>query len=393
MTERAGSADSHVVEGSDHDLHQDLHSEHGALRGEHTGRSRNPCIKVRGLAWLEFTKPNLDRAETFAHAFGFTTAYRTPDAVYLRGTAAGPPCVILRRGKRTKFLGPAFTAADGADVLRLGEALGRRVERLQEPLGGVGVHLTDPSGMPLRVVADVTALPEQPQAEQKVHIFNFGQQRNRINKTQRPLREPTRVNKLGHVVLMSNRYQQALQWYLDNLGLIVSDFLFYPGQRERGPVMSFIRCDRGGEPADHHTLAMTLGPSNKYVHSAYEVSDLDAIAAGGEYLLERGYGRSWGIGRHIQGSQIFDYWRDPDGFLVEHYADGDLFDQSMTAGWAPMTASGLSQWGPKATADFLGIGASRESLETLRDIIVTLSRNDNEFDLRRLRGLLKVPAT
>ncbi len=124
-------------------------------------------------------------------------------------------------------------------------------------------------------------------------------------------------------------------------------FLYYPGQRERGgPTMSFIRCDQGGAtPTDHHTMAMVLGPADRYVHSAYQVSDLDAIAAGGEYLRERGFHRSWGIGRHIQGSQIFDYWRDPDGFLVEHFSDGDLFDNTLEPGWAPMTASGLAQWG------------------------------------------------
>ena len=93
--------------------------------------------------------------------------------------------------------------------------------------------------------------------------------------------------------------------------------------------MSFIRCDRGSTPADHHTLAMALGPVNRYVHSAYQVCDLDALAAGGEHLREQGYFRSWGIGRHIQGSQIFDYWRDPDGFLVEHFADGDMFDNTL----------------------------------------------------------------
>src|SRR5690606_17507369 len=88
------------------------------------------------------------------------------------------------------------------------------------------------------------------------------------------------------------------------LGLIVSDFLFFPGQRDRGPVMSFIRCDQGSIPVDHHTLALTLGPSNRYVHSAFQVADLDTLAAGGEYLQDHGYRRSWGIGRHIQGSQI-----------------------------------------------------------------------------------------
>jgi hypothetical protein len=153
--------------------------------------------------------------------------------------------------------------------------------------------------------------------------------------------------------------------------------------------MSFIRCDRGNTPTDHHTLALTLGPRNRYVHSAYQVSDLDALAAGGEYLLDRGYHRSWGIGRHIQGSQIFDYWRDPDGFLVEHFTDGDMFDHTLEPGWAPMTASGLSQWGPPATKDFLGLNPSRESVREARGLLDAL-RNENEFDLHRIRGLLKV---
>jgi hypothetical protein len=155
--------------------------------------------------------------------------------------------------------------------------------------------------------------------------------------------------------------------------------------------MSFIRCDRGSTPADHHTLALALGPANRYVHSAYQVSDLDALAAGGEYLRECGYFRSWGIGRHIQGSQIFDYWRDPDGFLVEHFADGDLFDSSLEPGWAPFTASGLAQWGPPASRDFLGtdLKSARHELVSM----ITALRGSNEFDISRLIGLLKVPTS
>ena len=154
--------------------------------------------------------------------------------------------------------------------------------------------------------------------------------------------------------------------------------------------MSFIRCDRGSTPTDHHTLAMALGPANRYVHSAYQVADLDALAAGGEYLREHGYQRSWGIGRHIQGSQIFDYWRDPDGFLVEHFSDGDLFDNTLEPGWAPMTASGLAQWGPPATKDFLGHQARPASPCGSCARSPAPCARDTEFDLRRLRGLLKV---
>jgi catechol 2,3-dioxygenase-like lactoylglutathione lyase family enzyme len=272
-------------------------------------------------------------------------------------------------------------------VLRLAEATGTRIRALPESLGGVAVDLVDPSGVTVRVVAGTHQLAALP--AQGLHQFNFGHELRRINTVQRSPREPTRVQRLGHVVLQTTKYLEALNWYLDHLGMIVSDFLYYRGRRDRGPVMSFIRCDRGQAPADHHTLAMALGPSDRYIHSAYQVSDIDAMAAGGRYLAELGYHRSWGIGRHIMGSQIFDYWRDPDGFLVEHFSDGDMFDGTLEPGWAPFTASGLYQWGPPITKDFLGVAPGRESLRELRSAISAL-RGDNEFDLASLRGLLTV---
>ncbi|CQD15398.1 2,3-dihydroxybiphenyl-1,2-dioxygenase BphC [Mycobacterium lentiflavum] len=371
------------------DTHRDLHSEQGALPGEPSGRSRNPAIKVVDIAWLEFEKPDLARSEAFARAFGFQSAQGSPEEIQLRGTQAGAPCVILRRGPRTRYTGAAFRAGDEADVRRLADRCGTRARPLPDSLGGVKVDLIDPSGMPVRVVAGMHELPEV--ASQQSHTFNFGDHPRRINACQRPPRVPARVQRLGHLVVQTTKYLETLNWYLDNLGMVVSDFLFFPGQRERGPTMSFIRCDRGSTPADHHTLAVALGPANRYVHSAYQVSDLDALAAGGEYLRECGYVRSWGIGRHIQGSQIFDYWRDPDGFLVEHFADGDLFDNTVEPGWAPLRASGLAQWGPAATRDFLGtdLKSARHELVSM----ITALRARNEFDINRLIGLLKVPTS
>ncbi|MBV8180915.1 MAG: VOC family protein [Mycobacterium sp.] len=371
------------------DAHKDLHSEQGARNGEHCGRSRNPVIKVHDLAWLEFEKPDLDRAEAFARAFGFTTVSRSPDELQLRGSDAGTSCVIVRRAQQSRFVGAAFKAQDEVDVLRLAQATGAPTRRLPDSIGGVGVDLVDPSGIPVRVVAGTHDLTELP--AQQPHTFNFGHALARANATQRPPREPARVQRLGHVVLQTTKYIEALNWYLDNLGMIVSDFLFFPGQRDRGPAMSFIRCDRGTTPTDHHTLAMALGPANRYVHSAYQVCDLDALAAGGEYLKGYGYQRSWGIGRHIQGSQIFDYWRDPDGFLVEHFTDGDMFDCTLEPGWAPFAASGLAQWGPAATKDFLGMNP--KSLPHEARSLVDALRADNEFDFRRLIGLLKVASS
>jgi hypothetical protein len=366
--------------------HEDLHSEQGQVRGDRPARAGNPVIKVEDLAWLEFEKPDLDAAERFAHDFGFATAYRTAAELHLRGTLPGSQAVVIRRGPRSRFIAPAFRASSRADLQRLARATGTDVRERCAPGGGAAVHLVDPVGVPVRVVAEVEQLPRLP--ERAPLPLNFGEVR-RVNTAQRVPRAPGEVERLGHVVLESPSFARQLDWYLENLGLIVSDFLYFPGQRERGPTMAFIRCDRGATPADHHTLAMVLGPSTGYVHSAYQLADLDAVAAGGEFLKDRGYTRAWGIGRHIQGSQIFDYWRDPDSVMVEHFADGDMFDNTVEAGWAPMTASGLAQWGPSVTRDFLG---AKPSVHMLRDVISAL-RDENEFDVRRLLGLLKVASS
>jgi hypothetical protein len=37
-------------------------------------------------------------------------------------------------------------------------------------------------------------------------------------------------------------------------------------------------------------------------------------------------------GRHIQGGTLFDYWHDPDGFLVEHLANGEMFNSTPEPG-------------------------------------------------------------
>jgi len=51
--------------------HNGSHSEQGSMAGEHPGRSANPIIKVHDVLWLEFEKPDLVKAEAFAHSFGF----------------------------------------------------------------------------------------------------------------------------------------------------------------------------------------------------------------------------------------------------------------------------------------------------------------------------------
>ena len=347
------------------DPHAGLHSAQGALAGEHPGRVVEPGgegarpgvvgVREAGPGAGGAVRPRVRVRDGAAHrARAAAAGHRRRGAV--RADPQGPAVAVRRHGVPRG--GPVRRGPPGRRHRADGRGAAGEPGRGR---GGPGRSERGHGCGSSPIPHELPALPGQEPLS-----WNVGHTVTRTNATQRPPRAPALVQRLGHVVLQSNRYVQTLDWYLQHLGLIVSDFLYYAGQRERGPVMSFIRCDRGVTPTDHHTLAMALGPSNRYVHSAYQVSDLDALAAGGEYLREHGYHRSWGIGRHIQGSQIFDYWRDPDGFLVEHFSDGDLFDNTLEPGWAPMTASGLAQWGPPATKDFLGITPGRESLQELR---------------------------
>ena len=344
--------------------HNDLHSEQGALPGRapRTGRATRSS-RSQDIAWLEFEKPDLDRAEAFAHAFGFATVLRTADELQLRGTDAGRAVRDRAPGRRGRgSSAPRSRADDEVDVLRLADATGAPTRPLPESHRRYRRRPRRSERHPgARGRGHARAAPTLSPPDRRTSSTS-ATTCVRTNATQRPPRVPARVQRLGHVVLQSTRYIEALNWYLDNLGMIVSDFLYYPGQRDRGPAMSFIRCDRGRHAHRPPHAGAGARPANRYVHSAYQVCDLDALAAGGEYLREHGYHRSWGIGRHIQGSQIFDYWRDPDGFLVEHFTDGDMFDDTLEPGWAPFTASGLAQWGPPVTKDFLGIAPGRDSL-------------------------------
>ena len=169
------------------DPHRSLHSQTGPRPGEHPGRSSNPLVKVAGLAWLEFEKPDLDRAQRFGTDFGFTVADRTPDMLLLRGRQAAAACLVIRRGPRSRFAGPVFAAAARDDLDRLACGTGGTVTAHR---GGHAVLLRDPSGFPVRVVHGVPDLPALP--GRAPLPLNFGSGPARVNAAQRPARRRRR---------------------------------------------------------------------------------------------------------------------------------------------------------------------------------------------------------
>ncbi|AJY43156.1 VOC family protein [Burkholderia humptydooensis] len=311
-------------------------------------RNSEPTTKARALSYLIFERPDLERAERFLNDFGLRTVSREGDHLFLRGTAGTPFCYVVQRAEKARFVRFGL-AVDGISELRkLARVLdASNVEPSPWPGGGHRVTLVDPSGFRVDAIAgqaQTGALPHR-----SALPFNSGDSIVRVNDTQRPVLETPEVIRLGHVVLELADFQATCAWYTAHFGFIPSDVQVLP---DGSPAVAFMRLDRGRTPTDHHTLALAQGFAALYSHSAFELVDADAIGVGQRVLREEGWTHAWGIGRHILGSQIFDYWEDPWGDKHEHYCDGDMFTAELATGIQEVSREAMAQWGPRMPRSF-----------------------------------------
>lgn len=303
-----------------------------------------PIIRVDDVAFPRFRAPDLDEMERFLHTFGMHTSARTADALYSRGSDGDHHVHVTHLGEPA-FLGLAFRATR-ADLDTLAAATGTAVEENHEPGGGAVVHLHDPDGRVVDVVADLA--PLEP-IEVRGHApLNLGTERTRVDVLQRVPTGPSQVKRFGHAAIKTTSLAALAAWYADTLGLLTSDDVYL--ETPEAPLGRFLRCDRGDQPADHHALLIMEVGEVKLGHCAWEVADFDDLMAGHHHLLADERRHYWGVGRHVLGGQVFDYWKDPLGFTVEHWTDADLLTATVPAGTRNLFEP-INQWGPDAPAD------------------------------------------
>jgi len=311
-------------------------------------RHPHPTTKASALAYLIFDRPDLEKAERFLIDFGLRTVSRDESQLLLRGTGSAPFCYVVRKAPKARFVGFGLQVDSKADLHTLAKIPGAsEVEASQFPGGGYRVSLKDPSGFRVDAIAEQT--PAAPVPHRPPLQFNTADAAVRINETQRPPKGAPEVIKLGHVVLELADFQETCAWYTQHFGFIPSDVQVLP---DGSPAVAFMRLNRDDVPADHHTLALAQGFVPTYSHSAYELIDADALGVGNSVLREKGWTHAWGIGRHILGSQIFDYWQDPWGDKHEHYCDGDLFTADEPTGTYIVSREAMAQWGPVMPRSF-----------------------------------------
>ena len=301
-------------------------------------------IKVRGLAYVLFNVTDLDVARTFLTDFGLEVSDRSSDRIAF-GTADGNPyAYVACKGEQSGFLGLGFEASSENDLDALVSAgLGKRRRPLLPDFNGRRVTVENPAGYRIDVVHGRDWLARWPVRDPLTH--NYGTRKQRINHSQRPPKGRVHALRLGHIALRVPDVNASVEWFGSHFGLKAADVLVTPDEEER-TVGVFMSCDPMQEITDHHSVFVTQSDNPGLHHVAFEVQDIDAVMSGHDFLIDRGYKMEVGVGRHMAGSQVFDYWIDPFGSRIEHYADGDVVDARHAPSRIPATPEGVTQWGP-----------------------------------------------
>src|SRR5713101_1027288 len=268
-------------------------------------------IKVQDIAYGRLRAPDLDAMEAFLTHFGMVRANRTKSALYMRGTGPSHHLHVTEQGEPA-FVGIAWQAASAEDLARVAKAPG---------------------------ASAVAAIAVTRQA-----INNGAEMLRRKGELYRLKRGPATVQRIGHGVMATPRLRETVQWFRDTLGLIGSDDL-YVGSKDN-LIGSFNRCDRGEEYVDHHVFFCLAHGKAGLNHLSFEVQDIDDVFAGHHYLKQLGkYEHMWGIGRHLLGSNVYDYWADPWGRVHEHWSDSDRLNARSGTNLMPAEEGLVSQWG------------------------------------------------
>ncbi|GFG12726.1 metapyrocatechase 2 [Aspergillus udagawae] len=310
-------------------------------------------IRLVKLVHMRYQHPDLDEIAVFLQDFGMAVAHRTDTKIWFRGYGPDAYVYYAQQGPKA-FLGGTYEVESYQELEKAAKlpTAGQIQQLTDAPGGGYLLTLTDPSGFPVNLMYG--ASPADPGSYPEKIIYNYEVEKPRVRKFQRFNVGPAAVHKLGHYGVCTAEFPAMVDFYTKTFNLAPSDFLHVDQDNgEKKQVALFAHIDRGPELVDHHTFFISSNATTHVHHCSFEVHDFDTQKLGHEWLAKKGYTSVWGVGRHILGSQIFDYWWDTTGNMIEHYADGDLVNDQTPIGYGPAGHESLAVWGPEVPAWFL----------------------------------------
>jgi catechol 2,3-dioxygenase-like lactoylglutathione lyase family enzyme len=301
--------------------------------------SVNPnVIAVHSVDEFVFSVPDLRQARRVYSSFGLDVRDEAGAlALYTYGHPHRWARVLAGPTKRLLWVSLGIYEEDHQRFERhLAE---REVARSAPPVeadpGGLWFRGPDAVTLQLRVAAKSSPSVPGP-SEHAPRCRNEGRSvgRSKIRQV-RPLY-------LSHILLFSGDVDAASMFYTDVLGLRLSD--------KSGADIAFLHTPHG---SDHHLIALGRSTGGGLHHSAWCVPSIDAVGLGTQQMIQAGYEKGWGIGRHVLGSNYFRYVEDPWGSYAEYSYDIDFVVPG--ALWPAADHPGedsLYVWGPDVPAEF-----------------------------------------
>jgi catechol-2,3-dioxygenase len=277
---------------------------------------------IEGVRSVALEVPDLQRAEQFyTEVWKLQVAARTDTALYLRGSGSDHHLLALHQGGEVPQVRQVTLRARNREALDAvlagvrkagGKVLAEPHELTRNPAGGIGIKFQDPHGRIFQVVHGDACRAESAPVKD------------------RPVR-------LTHVVLNSHAVDETQKFLQEALGFRLAD---------RTGIMAFMNCDR-----DHHTIAIGITDHDALNHIAFLMPDFESVMRGGGRMRDAGFPIQWGPGRHGPGNNLFNYFIDPFGVVIEYTADVEQIDERYEAHgpdfwkWPP---GRTDQWGVSA---------------------------------------------
>jgi catechol 2,3-dioxygenase-like lactoylglutathione lyase family enzyme len=278
--------------------------------------SAQDAIKVARLAHVGLRARDLGTlAEFYTARWGLDAIDEAPSDLFLRGEGPDHHVLTLHASEDSGLDHFAFEVAQSDDI-----------ERAAEILSAQGVEIVTPPTQDLEPGVKKAIRFRDPDGNLVELVWGVDQVRDAYSA------RDVKPQELNHVVLNTRDRARLERFYGGTLGFKLSDTL--------ADFMTFWRCN-----ANHHSLAFASARGDQLGlnHAAFEVKDWHDLMRGVFFLGEHGVTRMWGPGRHLAGNNLFSYYFDPEGNVVEYTTEVEqITNDDYVPPVRPMIAD---QWG------------------------------------------------
>lgn len=150
----------------------------------------------------------------------------------------------------------------------------------------------------------------------------------------------SKIRRLGHVVLRTPRYREAVKFFEQTLNFRASD--------EIEDSITFLRCFPN---PFHHSLGIANSERNMLHHVNFMLSEAGDVNAAVDRFRKSGVPIMCGPGLHPPSGSVFLYFLDPDGLTLEYSHGMERFEEIA----------------PRAPRLLPPVPESRDSLSNARD--------------------------